>query len=213
MVVAPNHTWLHAFLLLGSVRLGEVRSSGGIFDPFVYRGTGGQGLPPMMTQDGLKTRWGIMKSHLKSGMCAGVIQASSLLIRQKDLVAIGSVAVGAAAVKLEARGRSPRGETWKGSANNTLQMFEDIRTARFSVGITTQSLLRVSIFLFPSRRVYVRNDRTAAETRPGVSRLQIPSRGQHGVQRFHRRAQRRRLAGAGGADDGGDVREFEGVKV
>ncbi|CAM9316019.1 unnamed protein product [Scytosiphon promiscuus] len=57
-----------------SVRLGEVRSSGGIFDPYVYRGTGGQGLPPMTSQDGLKTRWGIMKSHLKSGMCAGVIQ-------------------------------------------------------------------------------------------------------------------------------------------
>ncbi|CAM9758286.1 unnamed protein product [Pylaiella littoralis] len=29
----------------------------------------------MMSRDGFKTRWGIMRSHLKSGMCAGVIQA------------------------------------------------------------------------------------------------------------------------------------------
>ncbi|CAM9488627.1 unnamed protein product [Hapterophycus canaliculatus] len=38
----------------------------------------------MMTQDGLKTRWGIMKSHLKSGMCAGVIQASPALKHVPD---------------------------------------------------------------------------------------------------------------------------------
>ncbi|CAM9410526.1 unnamed protein product [Laminaria digitata] len=54
---------------------GEVRSSGSIFDPYVYRGKGSPGLPPMMTQDGLKTRWGIVRGHVKSGMCAGVIQA------------------------------------------------------------------------------------------------------------------------------------------
>eukprot|EP00903_Cladosiphon_okamuranus_P014182 g13179.t1 len=57
-----------------SFRLAEVRSSGGIFDPYVYRGTGGQSLPPMMSKDGVKTRLGIMRSHLKSGMCAGIIQ-------------------------------------------------------------------------------------------------------------------------------------------
>lgn len=57
-----------------SVRLGEVRSSGGIFDPYVYRGTGGQVLPPMMSQKGVQTRFGIMRGHLKSGICAGVIQ-------------------------------------------------------------------------------------------------------------------------------------------
>jgi len=62
------------------LRLGEVRSSGGIFDPYVYRGTGGQGLPPMMTKDGVKTRWGIMRSHLKSGMCAGIIQVHAFLV-------------------------------------------------------------------------------------------------------------------------------------
>lgn len=52
-----------------------MRSSGSIFDPYVYRGKGSPGLPPMMTQDGLKTRWGIVRGHVKSGMCAGVIQA------------------------------------------------------------------------------------------------------------------------------------------
>ncbi|CBJ29484.1 conserved unknown protein [Ectocarpus siliculosus] len=57
-----------------SSRLGEVRSSGGIFDPYVYRGAGGKGLPPMMSSEGVRERLGIMRSHLKSGVCAGIIQ-------------------------------------------------------------------------------------------------------------------------------------------
>ncbi|CAM9098286.1 unnamed protein product [Ectocarpus sp. 6 AP-2014] len=57
-----------------SSRLGEVRSSGSIFDPYVYRGAGGKGLPPMMSSEGVKERLGIMRSHLKSGVCAGIIQ-------------------------------------------------------------------------------------------------------------------------------------------
>ncbi|CAN0399922.1 unnamed protein product [Ascophyllum nodosum] len=54
---------------------GEVRSSGAIFDPYEYRGEGGdKALPPMVTSEGLKIRWGIMRGHLKSGVCAGIIQ-------------------------------------------------------------------------------------------------------------------------------------------
>ncbi|CAB1106638.1 unnamed protein product [Ectocarpus sp. CCAP 1310/34] len=59
---------------LRSSRLGEVRSSGGVFDPYVYRGAGGKGLPPMMSSEGVKERLGIMRGHLKSGVCAGIIQ-------------------------------------------------------------------------------------------------------------------------------------------
>lgn len=38
----------------------------------------------MMSQEGVKTRLGIMRSHLKSGMCAGIIQVPRTLSFGRD---------------------------------------------------------------------------------------------------------------------------------
>lgn len=51
-----------------------VRSSGAIFDPYVYRGPGGTPLPAIWSKEGLKTRVAVVRGHLVSGISQGMIQ-------------------------------------------------------------------------------------------------------------------------------------------
>ncbi len=122
----------------------------------------------MMTTDGMKTRWGIMGSHLKSGMCAGIIQVRAVsLARKANQERNAYRHVGNEPACVEREPAEPRRAT--GLVGFLLQ--QQVQSSQQGFTIETPSLL-------PARPLWIKLlalDRS--EARAGVPRLQVSACG------------------------------------